>query len=153
MGTLTQHLAAGLFWTLLGLFASLHAYRLGIGHLQQPGPGFIFFLSGIGLTLLGIVNLFMTAREKASGEVPPLWRGLKWYKVLFVLIALALFGALLNSAGFLLSTFLLMLFLFKGVEPTRWWVALGSSVVTVLLSYLIFVKWLEVPFPMNVFGF
>ncbi len=153
MGSLTQHLAAGLFWTVLGLFTSLHAYRLGVGQLQQPGPGFIFLLSGIGLTVLGVVNLFITIKEQAGSEGTPLWRGLKWYKVLLVLVVLTLFGYLLNIAGFLLSTFLLMLFLFKGVEPTRWWVAFGSSVVTVLLSYLIFVKWLEVPFPMKVFGF
>ncbi len=149
----TQHVAVAVVWTLIGLFTSIHAYRLGVGHLHQPGPGFIFLLSGIGLTILGIVNLLITMREQPGGERTPLWRGLRWHKVLLVLAVLASFGYFLNIAGFLLSTFLLMLFLFKGVEPTRWWVAFGSSAITVLLSYFVFVKWLEVPFPMTVFGF
>ena len=149
-----QHLAAGIFWMAIGLFASVHAYQLGLGRLRQPGPGFIFFLSGLGLTCLSIANLVTSYRKQSKeGETgPPLWRGLRWHKALLVLAALAAFGCFLNIAGFLLSTFLLMVFLFKGVEPTKWWIAIASSLITILLSYLLFVKWLEVPFPMKYFG-
>ena len=31
-----------------------------------------------------------------------------------------------------------MVFLYKVIEPTQWWIAIGSSLITIVLSYAIF---------------
>jgi hypothetical protein len=59
----------------------------------------------------------------------------------------------LNLAGFWIATFLLMIFLFKGVEPTRWLIAVTSSLITVFLSYVVFKVLLLVEFPQGILGF
>jgi hypothetical protein len=76
----------------------------------------------------------------------------RWQKVLIVLGGLSLYIYFFNVLGFIVSTFLLMMFLFKAVEPTKWWVAIASSIITIIFSYLVFEIWLQVPFPRGVLG-
>jgi putative tricarboxylic transport membrane protein len=130
---------------------------LGLGSLHHPGPGFIFFVSALGLTILGAVNLIGTqirrTKKNEQKETYLMWRGVRWGKVLLVLAGLSTYAYFLDIAGFLLSTSLLMVFLYKVVEPTKWWIAIISSLITVLFSYIIFLKGLEVPLPTGFLGF
>lgn len=153
----TQSRFASIFWILIGIYVAIHGYWLGLGHLHSPGSGFIFFLAAVLLIVLSATELLITFTGNAAmGEEKremPVWSGVRWQKILLVLIAVSAYVYFLNRAGFLLSTFLLMLFLFKVVEPTRWWIAILSSIVTTTLSYAIFNRWLGVPFPGGVLGF
>ena len=144
------------FWFIIGLYIILTAYRLGIGSFHQPGPGFIFFLSGLLLTALSAVDLGRTFIRKAKPDADkrsPLWRGVRWRKVLLVLVGMSIYVFLFDFLGSLLSTFLLMFFLFKAVEPTRWSIAAIGSLITTLTCYALFQVWLKVPFPTGVLGF
>ena len=152
----TQSRFASIFWILIGIYVAIHGYWLGLGHLHSPGPGFIFFLAAGLLIVLSATELLTTFGNAARGEEKgqaPVWLGVQWQKILLVLVAVSAYVYLLNRAGFLLSTFLLMLFLFKAVQPTRWWIAIFSSIVTTTLSYAIFKMWLGVPFPGGLLGF
>ncbi len=148
---------ASIFWALIGIYVAIHGYWLGLGHLHSPGPGFIFFLAAVLLIVLSaselLISFIGTAAMGEEKREAPVWSGVRWQKILLVLVAVSAYVSLLNRAGFLLSTFLLMLFLFKVVEPTRWWVAIFSSIVTTTLSYAIFKMWLGVPFPGGPLGF
>ena len=152
----THDRVAGIFWLMVGVYTAVDGYRLGLGSLRHPGPGFIFFVSALALSILSLVNLAVTfvAKPKEDGdkESDSIWRGLRWQKILFVLLGAAAYAYFLNILGFLVSTFLLMVLLYKGVEPTRWWIAIVSSLITVLLSYTLFVMWLDVPFPPGFLG-
>ena len=148
---------ASIFWLIIGICVAIAACRLGLGRLHKPGPGFIFFITGLLLTLLSIIDLtggFVKKQIQDKGKKEEwIWKGFRWEKVLLVLGGLVAYVYFFDKLGFLLSTFLLMVFLFKGVEPTRWWVAIGSSLVTTLISYGIFRVWLRVPFPPGIFDF
>jgi putative tricarboxylic transport membrane protein len=137
-----------IFWLLLGIYIAIHAYGMGIGRLRQPGPGFIFFLASllvVGLTGIELIRTFTSpVPEKESS---PLFKGVRWGKILLVLAGLSVYALIFNAAGFKVSTFLLMMFLFKVVEPTRWSIALLSSLATTIFSYFLFEMWLDVPFP------
>ena len=63
------------------------------------------------------------------------------------MVALLAYALVFKWAGFLLSTFLLLLFLLKGLEPQKWSVAIAVSVATVILCYVIFGLFLESQFP------
>ncbi len=142
-----------MFWLLMGTFVAVHACQLGLGRLYAPGPGFIFFLAACLLILLSAFHLAHPFQTKKEGdETASVWSGVRWKKIFLVLIAVSIYVAVFNTTGFILSTFLLMLILFKAVEPTRWWIALSSSIVTTVAAYVLFKLWLGVPFPAGILG-
>lgn len=151
-----HHRAGSLLWLAMGIYTTLSAYRLGLGSFRQPGPGFIFFLMALLLTLLSAIDLGTTFFGRSNGGKEeydePLWIGLRWRKILLVITGMSVYIYVFDFLGFLLSTFLLLVFLFKAVEPTRWWVSILSSLITMLLSYGVFGLWLKVPFPQGILG-
>ena len=102
---------------------------------------------------MGAVTLFalfhgLWTSKGASGE--PQERILSWERLkkpIMIYAALIAYGLVLDHLGFLASTFLLMLFLFKGIEPQQWWMAIALALITVGFSHLIFVVWLGCQFP------
>jgi len=57
--------------------------------------------------------------------------------------------------GFILVNFLLLVVLFKAIEPQRWSVAIFSSALVTLVTWVFFAYWLEAQFPpgiLRVFG-
>ena len=150
-----QNRVGSIFWFLIGLCTAIEAIRLGIGSLRQPGPGFIFLLAALLLMVLSIVDLgrTFTGRGKNSPAREPLWSNVRWQKVLLVFLGISLYVGIFRFLGFFASTFLLMIFLFKAVEPTRWWTAVLGSLVTILIAHGIFSLWLKVPFPPGIVGF
>lgn len=151
----THQQAASLFWLIIGVYVAITAYRLGLGHFHKPGPGFIFFWTALFLIILSAIDLATTLTDKSQKDVKekPLWSGIQWPKVLMVLGGLSIYVYLFNILGFLLSTFLLMIFLFKGVEPTKWWVSILGSLIAMLITSSVFQLWLKVPFPTGILGF
>jgi putative tricarboxylic transport membrane protein len=146
-----------ILWLVIGVYTAISAYRLGLGKLRQPGPGFIFFLAASLLIILSIIDLGMALIGKSKTDKDeknePIWLGVRWQKVLLVLTGLSIYAYVFNFLGFLLSTFLLMIFLFKAVEPTKWWKSILGTLITILISYGVFRIWLKVPFPTGVLGF
>jgi putative tricarboxylic transport membrane protein len=146
-----------LAWLVIGIYVAISAYRLGLGTFNQPGPGFIFFMASILLVILSVIDLCNTfvgqSKRETQGEETLVWSGLRWQKVLLVFMGMVIYIYLFKFLGFLVSTFLLMIYLFKAVEPTRWWISILSSLITISISYGIFSLWLNVPFPTGILGF
>jgi len=157
MGSDVHRRVGCIFWLVIGVYTASHAYQLGLGHLRHPGPGFIFFLSALFLIILSATDLagsfFGKPKMDKEKERQHIWRNVRWEKVLLVLGGVSVYIYFLNLAGFWVSTFLLMLFLYKVVEPTKWRIAIVSSLITILLSYGIFKVWLDVEFPIGILGF
>jgi hypothetical protein len=154
----TVHRRVGsVFWMAIGVYTAIQGYRLGLGRLSHPDRGFVFFLAALVLIIFGAIDLAGTFVKKpklakGAGE-NPLWRGFQWQRVLLVLGGLSAYTYFLNLGGFWLCTFLLMVFLFKGVESTKWWIAIASSLITTLLSFAVFKVWLGVEFPKGFLGY
>lgn len=151
----THQWVGSIFWIMVGIFFAIKAYRLGPGSLDSPGPGFIFFLAALLLIIFGAIDLAVTfkGRSKNDKDEESVWLGVRWQKVLLILVVLSAYVFFLNILGFFISTFLLMIFLFKAVEPNKWWIAIVASIITILASYGIFKIWLGVPFPSGFLGF
>jgi len=126
--------------------------RLGIGTFQTPGPGFLLFWSGIVLGILAIILRFLDySKKKDRGRTMDLWKGLKWHKVISVLISLFIYIILLPRIGYLIMTFGLLVFLFSIIERSRLWVQVVFALITVIATYIIFYVWLDVQFPRGMF--
>ena len=128
---------------------------LSYGHIHNPGPGFYPLWLGIILGAMAIGLLLKTAWQKQRAKVlrDILSEKVRWEKVLFVLIALVLYGCLMNFLGYLIVTFLLMAFLLRFIEPQPWksvisWTLLGSAG-----SYLVFEVWIKLRLPKGFLGF
>jgi putative tricarboxylic transport membrane protein len=152
-----NYLVGTTFFLLIGIFTIIKGYQLGLGHVNKPGPGFIFFLAALLLIILGILDLVANVLWKTNADKNrkefPIWAGVRWQKILLVFGALLAYALLLQIFGFLFCTFLIMVFLFKAVEPTGWVFILVTSSITVFFSYLFFQILLNVPLPEGFWGF
>lgn len=150
-------LVGGLFWSVLGIGICIESIHLKLGELHRPGPGFTPFLAGVLLTILGSMLVFpsistrLRKNDGLSGK--KLW--VKENRKIFIITILTLVGyiSLLEFLGFVVTTFIFFLILFKLKEPKRWVKPIVFSAVTVMISYLIFSVWLTCPFPKGIFKF
>jgi putative tricarboxylic transport membrane protein len=74
-------------------------------------------------------------------------------KAVGTLIGLLVYALGLEPLGFLLATFALLLFFFTALQRQRWPVAVGGSLATALLTYLVFKVWLGVNLPGGLWSF
>jgi putative tricarboxylic transport membrane protein len=128
----------------LGAAAIYEAAKLPIGTLRNPGQGFFPWWTSFVIVLLALVLLFqalthrLSARQEEPGRVA---------KSISLLVALAAYAFLLDPVGYMLCTFLVVLFMLRVTNPQRLWVALGMAALTAVGSYIVFAVWLSVPLP------
>lgn len=148
---------SSLFWLSFGAFIIIYSiYHLDIGVLKEPGPGFFLLASGIGVCLISIMIFTKSVLSKEKREGMRIFSGIVWVKPALVLAILSLYIYFFRKLGFILDTFLLMVLLFKCVEPQSWSIAILYSFLTVLVTWLIFGYWFEVQFPaglLSIVGF
>lgn len=144
----SKDIISSLFWMIVGAGICYGGVDLELGTLHDPGSGFIFFW--VGLIMVGLsLSIFIRAlKEKGkAGEMRLIWSEVQWKKIVSVLVALFLYGYFFQTLGFILSAALLLVFLFKAVEPQRWSVAILGAVVSSLVAYVVFQVWLGSQFP------
>jgi putative tricarboxylic transport membrane protein len=149
----SKDIISSLFWMVVGAGVIYGGYDLELGTLHDPGSGFMFFW--VGAIMIGLsLSIFIRAmRDKGkAGEMKILWSQVKWQKNIYVLAALFLYAYAFGSLGFILSTVLLLIFLFKAVEPQRWSVAILGAILSVLTSYAVFQLWLGAQLPKGFLG-
>jgi len=140
-----------LFWAGVGIYVSYEGYNLKLGTLGSPGCGFFIFWAGIILTGLSLVLFFQTYLPPSKmARQQSMWKGLRWVKVIKMMTALLLYTLIFKWLGFIISTFLLLLYLFKGLEPQRWTIAFMIAAITTAVCYLVFGLLLELQFPFGV---
>ena len=126
-----EDIGSSLFWLLLGAGVAYAGWDLGLGKLRDPGPGFMLFW--VGLIMVGLsLAIGAGALRRAPGAAVALWAG---------------YAYALERLGFFLTTVLVLIFLFKAIEPQRWTVAVAGAVLTALAAYGLFSLWLGAQLP------
>jgi len=151
-----QDQLSGLVWLLVGLLViigSLSFLRTGTTH--EPGPGLFPLIAGISLSLFSLIilikgTLVRISEKRSLGE---LWAGSNWKGICYVVAALLIYAAMLERVGFLLLTTFLLIYLFRAIEPQKWKLAIGLSIIASILSYLVFDRLLEGQLPRGFLGF
>jgi hypothetical protein len=153
-------LADGLIWVLLGIGMCLGSIKLKLGDFHTPGAGFLPFFAGALLAIFGLIlllsTLFSQAREeKNAGNRKGLTvqHRKNFLNPLLTVVILLGYILLLEPFGFLLTTFVCLLLLFKLSEPRRWATPLILSSSTAILSYLVFSVWLQCQLPKGLLKF
>jgi hypothetical protein len=143
---------SSLFWLFLSILVLIESLRLGIGTPRNPGMGFMAFGASGLLGILSLTLFLRTFMKRGLSQAGSLFAGTLWKRVILVLIALLIYARLMPVAGYLISTFLLMSFLYWIVRGQRWWWVLASSFLTTFISYYLFSKLLNCQFPDGLFG-
>lgn len=144
-----------IFLIFLSIFVILGSYKLELGNFQNPGPGLMPFLLGVGLFL---VSIFIAGRsfskiqkrQDVAKQVAP--SKVNFNKIVLVSGSLVTYALFLEKLGFLFSTLLLLIFLFKIAGSGKWRSVLAASVLTVIATYLVF-TYLGIRFPKGIIGF
>jgi hypothetical protein len=127
-----------------GAIALYESAKLPFGTVRNPGQGFFPWWISVLIILLAIVLLAqtLTSRPSTHQQAPG-----RIGKVAGLLLVLTAYTALLDSLGYLLCTFFLVLFMLRAINPQRWPVALGAAAIIATGSYVICTIWLRVPLP------
>ncbi len=147
----------GILWVLLGLAISIWSATFPFGGLKDPGPAFLPLGCGVILIILGVVMLIrVTFRNTGSGTTasePLLPKGAGGRRVGLTLGGMALSAILLVPFGFVLTIFLLVLFLMRTIQPKKWRVAAFYAFVCAAGSFLVFKVLLHTQLPIGFLGF
>jgi hypothetical protein len=143
-----------LLLVICSLWIAREAYRLGVGNLSSPGPGFMVFGAA---ALLGLLALHLSIKSFLKGrkdDVRPQTKGHRG-RVGSVFVSLVFYVFLFQPLGYLLATFFLLLFLFRSPRPgmAKWFIVTGSAAFTSLLTYWVFCGLFALPFPRGVLHF
>jgi len=143
---------SSIFLMVFGMVMVYSSYKLKIGSLAHPGPGFLPFISGWILCCLSIVVFLKAGRridEKAK-RLRELWVGMNWLNAAIVIVALLLYALIFTHVGFLLSTIALLTFLLRARERVRWFAAIGGALIASFASFAVFALWLKVQLPYGI---
>ena len=134
-------LVLALFFTLIGALWIFRALRMPLWDGFAPDSGFLPLVYGVLLAALAAAVLVRLALAKDSSNAETI------RKPLIVMGALITAVAALPIAGFVVSVFALLFFLYAAVERLRLVPAgIAAGAITGFL-YLIFKVWLGVPLP------
>ncbi|MFH1122164.1 MAG: tripartite tricarboxylate transporter TctB family protein [Pseudomonadota bacterium] len=144
---------SGTFCLLFSAFITIESYRLGLGVLHRPGPGFLFFWASIVLGLLSLVVLSRTwtEKERPDREVD-IFRGENLRKIPLVLMVLFLYASLLETLGYILVNLLLFLAIFGAIERKSWRFTVLVSIAVTTAAHLIFDVALKIQLPKGLLG-
>jgi hypothetical protein len=141
-----------LLWAGFGLYVAYEGFLLKLGTARAPKPGFMIFWMGVVIVFLSAL-FFIETFTTPEQDHKALWQGVRWFRGAKLMAALFLYVAAFQFLGFILSTFLLLVYMFKGLEPQSWRNALLLSAATVAICYLVFGVFLELQFPPGLLRF
>jgi hypothetical protein len=127
------------------LAAFSQAGKLPFGRTSAPGAG--FFPSVLAVVLAMIALIGFVSRLRSNGASETLAGPLLWGKILLTVMVLLAFGAVFEFAGYLVTTFLFVMFLLRAVERKSWIQAGMVAVSASLVSYILFGLLLGAPLP------
>ncbi len=146
-----RDLISGLFWMGFGAVFAVGGVQQGLVRQGIPGPGSLPLIVGlisIGLSLVVIVQA-LRRESTPSAKFFPEKSSLR--KLILALAGIIGYGLLLKSLGFVGTTFLFLVFVLALIGREKWVTALSFSLLTAVLSYLLFTA-LQVDLPRGIWG-
>ena len=150
----------GPVWIIAGVAICLYAYKMGLGSFQEPGAGFVAFVTGLFLMLMGV--LIVMGRKRGLQRIPKdekrevsnseaSFLGSPAFKLVYAVALLLVYASLLDRLGYVLTTFLVMFGLFYAPGRRRLGLAFTASLLSTGMTYLVFEMWLHTQLPRGVF--
>lgn len=135
---------SGVMFAVIGVAFMMFSQEYEMGTAARMGPAFFPTMLGALLALLGLATLWRsTARGEGDGRV----ERIGWRELLLIVGAISAFAVALPHLGMVIAVTLLIAISACASPEFRWKETLVSIVVLVTLSWLVFVRGLELQFP------
>ena len=134
---------AGLMFIAFGLFFLVVARNYQMGSAVRMGPAYFPTVLGGLMAVLGAIVFFQSL--VIAGEKMP---KLSFKPIFYISLSLVLFGYLLKPLGFILSLAVLVFVCAFGGHEFKTKEVTILTVVLIIMSVLVFVKGLALPFPL-----
>jgi putative tricarboxylic transport membrane protein len=145
----------GIFLLVLSGFVMWEALQMPPSATFGPGSGFLPFWLGVVLVVLATILIVSAKRRQAADKdekaVFPGKQAL--LAITVVLCGLAGYILLIDVLGYLVDTFLFIVFLVKVVEREKWPLTIKVALATTAGLYITFQVLLKITLPSNMFGF
>ena len=143
-----------IFFAVIAVIALLFmiiSFSYEIGTIGSPQGGFFPFVASI---IIFILSLYLFISTKPATEQTSQTGGMTGLKriCLFIIVTL-IYAVFLERLGFLLSTYIYMIFLLKVMGQPGWRFAVLFSLISVIFCWVCFQKWLGVPLPTGIISF
>jgi hypothetical protein len=153
---MTTGMLSAAVWSALGVAIALGGLGLGFGTWATPASGFVPTLAGVALAAIGAAVFYQErqlARVAPGGRAEPGPSPSDRWRVAAAVAAILAYGLLLPVLGLVLTTSLVLAVLFRFVGGLGWLVTATATVAATVFSYVLFARWLKVPFPPGPWGF
>lgn len=139
-----RDLWSGVMFAIIGIIFMILSKQYAIGTSAKMGPGYFPMVLGGLLTLIGLlIAAGAFAKSAHNLKLSPVG----WRELSLILLSVAAFAFLLGKLGMVLSVTVMILIAAVASHEFKLKDTLISIVVLVLLAYLMFVKGLELQFP------
>jgi len=132
---------SGVLLVLFGAGGVWLALDMRLGTAINMGPGYFPLLVFSCIIVLGIIIAIRGLKTLQEPFGWPLWR-----PIIFITGALLVFWLLVEPAGFVIASSALMLIAIKAQSRLKWFHAIVFTAISVLITTLLFVTALKLPF-------
>jgi hypothetical protein len=136
---------AAAFLIFLGVGAAILAYRMDLGNLHHPGPGFFPFCLSTFLAALGFI--YFLTRLGSDSKPERLWEKGVLVRPFLAALVMFVYAVLMGELGFFSTSFLFFLAWLIIIEREKWLTICLVSIIGTLSFYLVFTVFLKVPLP------
>jgi putative tricarboxylic transport membrane protein len=138
-------IVTSILFLMLALGAFIESMKLPFGRVSAPAAGFFPAVLAVLLALTSFFAFVEALRGSHEGAVQG--KLLTWKKIVLTLGSLLVFGFVFERLGYLLATFLFIIFLLRAVERQSWGWAISVALSASLVSYVVFGLLLGTPLP------
>jgi cell division protein FtsW (lipid II flippase) len=144
-----QRYAGLVFLAVSALVIQQSVYVLRLFDHGQPGSGFMPF--GLGVILAILAVCLIATNRGTEEEQRPFWEPKAWQHPLLAIIITCVYIVVFDDIGAITSVVFLVTGWLLFVERKRVLVAATTGVLTGLVVYLVFERFLQTPFPRGLF--
>jgi len=141
-----------LLWAAVGSAIIWLASSLGIGGIDEPGPGMMSVGLGIIMVLIGLGGAAKQLLARRAELPAPPWSNAMMLRVAGVVVLLATYILLFEKIGFLILTFALMAVLLSAFAQLRLVWALSLAAALSISNYALFKLLLGTQLPAGILG-
>ena len=136
---------SGLMFVMVGIGFAIGATNYSMGSSAKPGAGYFPLILSVIMAILGAVVLFKSLTIETEGGDPI--GHIAWRPLIVIVIAIAVFGALINRLGLVISVPVLIVMVSFAGDEFKWSGVIISSIVLTAFSWLIFIAGLKLTIP------
>jgi hypothetical protein len=138
---------------LFAVILFLQSRKLPFGGEFGMGAGFFPLIVCTLLGFLGLVIVFRAWFQTRTAQEMPKIIGPKRGKFLVYLASFFAFGLFFTKVGYSLTLAVFLIFIIKVVEKQSWKITLLVTIISIIVSYVLFGNLLSVPLPEGILSY